>query len=267
MYPCINYDWHWLSNGSMIIMFYGSYRDRLQNKLNKYKKIPTVLWIWIHWIRMRIQHFKWIKIRIRIFFFFMYVIQHCFICRPSESTVSEDAGIKPRTVATLALTARLFNHSARSHPHSARSHIVLNPGFRYSSDINHILLLVLMAKAGFTYTVWGQLFTNTASDYNKGQRQLTSTCVRHYPQHTLPSQHGQKHLDLPCTSIAQKEHIPCQLLHTVLSPSECHRAVMVSPCKKTEVVGSWPHWLGERGGRIKQEIIEVRHHRTHEGER
>jgi hypothetical protein len=23
-------------------------------------------------------------------------IQHCFICRPSDSTVSEDAGIKPR---------------------------------------------------------------------------------------------------------------------------------------------------------------------------
>jgi hypothetical protein len=31
---------------------------------------------------------------------FMYVIQHCFFCRPSDSTVSEDAGIEPRTVAT-----------------------------------------------------------------------------------------------------------------------------------------------------------------------
>ncbi len=48
---------------------------------------------------------------------FMYDIQHCFICRPSDSTVSEDAGIEPRTVATLALTARSSNHSARSHPH------------------------------------------------------------------------------------------------------------------------------------------------------
>ncbi len=34
----------------------------------------------------------------------MYVIQHCFICRPSDSTVSEDARIEPRTVVTLALT-------------------------------------------------------------------------------------------------------------------------------------------------------------------
>jgi hypothetical protein len=62
-------------------------------------------------------------------FLFMYVIQHCFICRPSDSTVSEDAGIVLRTVAALVLSARRSNHSARSHldsvryhPHSARSH-------------------------------------------------------------------------------------------------------------------------------------------------
>ncbi len=36
-------------------------------------------------------------------FFSMYCIQHCFICRPSDTTVSEDAGIEPRTVATAAL--------------------------------------------------------------------------------------------------------------------------------------------------------------------
>jgi hypothetical protein len=28
-----------------------------------------------------------------IFYFPMYCIQHCFICRPSDSPVSEDAGI------------------------------------------------------------------------------------------------------------------------------------------------------------------------------
>jgi hypothetical protein len=43
--------------------------------------------------------------------FFMYFIQHCFICRLSESTVSEDAGIKPRTVATLAFLVRRSNHA------------------------------------------------------------------------------------------------------------------------------------------------------------
>jgi hypothetical protein len=50
------------------------------------------------------------------FFTYMYFIQHCFICRPSDSTVSEDAGNEPRSVATLqwqadALTTRLdLNH-------------------------------------------------------------------------------------------------------------------------------------------------------------
>jgi hypothetical protein len=49
-------------------------------------------------------------------FFFMYVIQLCFICRPSDSTVSEDVGIEPRTVATLALAARGSNKLSKSHP-------------------------------------------------------------------------------------------------------------------------------------------------------
>ena len=34
------------------------------------------------------------------FFIFRNVIQHCYICRPSDSAVSEDAGIELRTVAT-----------------------------------------------------------------------------------------------------------------------------------------------------------------------
>jgi hypothetical protein len=46
----------------------------------------------------------------------MYVIQHCFICRLSDSAVSEDAEIEPRNVATLASTARRSYHLARSHP-------------------------------------------------------------------------------------------------------------------------------------------------------
>jgi hypothetical protein len=34
---------------------------------------------------------------------FVYFVQHCFICRLSDITVWEDAGIEPRTVATFAL--------------------------------------------------------------------------------------------------------------------------------------------------------------------
>ncbi len=40
--------------------------------------------------------------------------QHCFICRSSDSAVSEDAGTKLRTVATLAFAFRRSNHLARS---------------------------------------------------------------------------------------------------------------------------------------------------------
>ncbi len=35
---------------------------------------------------------------------------------PPDSTVSEDAGIEPKTVATMALAVRRSNHSARSLP-------------------------------------------------------------------------------------------------------------------------------------------------------
>jgi hypothetical protein len=46
----------------------------------------------------------------------MHVIQHCFIFRSSDSTVSDDAGIEPRTVASLALTTRRSDHFARGDP-------------------------------------------------------------------------------------------------------------------------------------------------------
>ncbi len=39
-----------------------------------------------------------------------------FIFRPSDSYVSEDAVIEPRTVATLVLAVRSSNHLTRSHP-------------------------------------------------------------------------------------------------------------------------------------------------------
>ncbi len=44
------------------------------------------------------------------FLFFSYYIQHCFICRPSDSIVPTDAGMEPRTVATGALAVRRSNH-------------------------------------------------------------------------------------------------------------------------------------------------------------
>ncbi len=38
---------------------------------------------------------------LEFYFYVLYDIQHCFICRPSDSTVSEDAEVEPRTVATI----------------------------------------------------------------------------------------------------------------------------------------------------------------------
>jgi hypothetical protein len=48
-----------------------------------------------------------------IFLCFQYFIQHCFICRASDSTVPEDAGIEPHTALPLPikpLTAWLLVH-------------------------------------------------------------------------------------------------------------------------------------------------------------
>jgi hypothetical protein len=59
------------------------------------------------------------------FFLFMCVVQHCLICRLSDSTVSKDAGIEPRTIATTALAGRRSNHSDRSYTLSARSHLTV----------------------------------------------------------------------------------------------------------------------------------------------
>ncbi len=61
-------------------------------------------------LNVRLLWSKKLFIYIYGFFLFVYVIQHCFNCRPLNPTVSEDAGIEPRTIVTLetdALTTRL----------------------------------------------------------------------------------------------------------------------------------------------------------------
>jgi hypothetical protein len=47
--------------------------------------------------------------------FSMYCIQYCFICRPSDSSVSKDDGIGRRTVATLALAAYLLSNKVQGY--------------------------------------------------------------------------------------------------------------------------------------------------------
>ncbi len=43
----------------------------------------------------------------------MHFIQHCFICRSSDSTVSEDAGIESRTVTTSAVAVTLIKKKSK----------------------------------------------------------------------------------------------------------------------------------------------------------
>jgi hypothetical protein len=56
-----------------------------------------------------------------MFFFLIYVIKHGFICRPSDFTVSEDAGIEPKTVATLALTTKNALTTRLDHSHKIKN--------------------------------------------------------------------------------------------------------------------------------------------------
>ncbi len=56
---------------------------------------------------------KHVTFSFKIFFlFFQCFIQRCFICRPSDSTVPEDAGIEPRTVSTSAFFVQHSDQSA-----------------------------------------------------------------------------------------------------------------------------------------------------------
>jgi hypothetical protein len=51
----------------------------------------------------------------------MYFIQNCFVYNPSDSTVSEDAGIEPRTAATSALAVIGYISSAQIKPWASAS--------------------------------------------------------------------------------------------------------------------------------------------------
>jgi hypothetical protein len=68
-------------------------------------------------------------------FFWFFMCKHCFIRRPSNSTVSEDAGIELRAVATCQSEART-NHSARSLPPNSAEGV-----FRFNKFIGKISVM------------------------------------------------------------------------------------------------------------------------------
>ncbi len=74
------------------------------NFVNSYPSLVVILSILVTLTRLHVCSFTVIKQGnfFEFFWIFKVFIQHSFICRPSDSNESEDAGIEPMTVATLA---------------------------------------------------------------------------------------------------------------------------------------------------------------------
>ncbi len=146
-------------------------------------------------------------------------IQHCFICRPSGSTLSQDAGIEPRVVVTLSLEVRRSNlldrshpqlgqisytsanshqRQARSHPHSARSH---------NSARSHPLGYLLHTQLNIIRGVSLGLI------YNSARSQLSSTTLLYHGY--IPSMNRP---DLIHTRV-DVNHTQLNIIHTRLDLS------------------------------------------------
>ncbi len=135
----------------------------------------------------------------QLFFLLMYVIQPCCICHPSNSTVSEDAGIAPRTVATLALTAYLLSNKQKCTIFTRQKRLQsmgsLIDWKRRKWDIqtlyNHLArshlrktVAFLVDKTNIMFSDYGKFFTRTyliCAAYGAYTRRLlcTSTHARH----------------------------------------------------------------------------------------
>jgi hypothetical protein len=77
-----------------------------------------------------------------------YNIHHCFICHPSDSTVSEDVGIEPWTVVTTALAVRRLNHSAGAWISSTTRLDLINSRL----DLIHTLLDLIHTRPDLIHT-------------------------------------------------------------------------------------------------------------------
>ncbi len=72
-----------------------------------------------------------------------FFTQNCFVCRRSDSSVSEDAGIEPKTVATSALAVRRSNYISSTLGHistTIRLHLIhtwLHPIHNLATSHSH----------------------------------------------------------------------------------------------------------------------------------
>ncbi len=99
-------------------------------------------------------------------------------CRPSDSTVSEDAGVEPRTYATSALAVRRSNHSARSHPHPATQPCSAKPYSRTLTEwcYGPAILIVLYDD---TWPRSSPSSTRAPQDKHVSAGESNPVCLRH----------------------------------------------------------------------------------------
>ncbi len=114
-----------------------------------------------------------------IFGFFLYVLFSILLhLPPSDSTVSEDSGIEPRTVAISASAVRRSNHSARSpHPiiRCERTQRIKQIGLVWQKDYERICIHV-----GFVFQVSFHSYYNikwSLESSGIGRRQADQWCV------------------------------------------------------------------------------------------
>jgi hypothetical protein len=88
-----------------LMLFYSSALTAVSATVLLFYAFTVLLFLTMVWCSLDVLLFSSIK---GDFGIFQYFIQHGFICRPSDSTVSEDAGIEPGAVATSALAVPLF---------------------------------------------------------------------------------------------------------------------------------------------------------------
>ncbi len=80
------------------------------------------------------------------FAIFLYIFSQYFFYRPSDFTVSVDAGIEPRSVASLTPADRRSNQSARSHIRPSDSTVSVEAGI----EPRTVASLALAARRSIT---------------------------------------------------------------------------------------------------------------------
>jgi hypothetical protein len=135
---------------------------------------------------------SWVRcLLIVVFFsggiFLVLHIQHCFISRPSNSTVSMDAGIEPSSVATLhwqsgALTTRLDLIHTRLDLIHTRLDLIHS-----RLDLIHTWLDLILTRIDLIASRLGLIYTRLAVIHNSARSHRHSARSHRYHPHSARS--------------------------------------------------------------------------------